>query len=93
MVEFINDKREMTTLEARKIYKGLYLGFLITKSDPNGLNFDNWTGKVLYTAETYIEHYDIPAENEKGEYIMPIYGMGVKDLPQGGVTVVRNKGK
>ena len=88
MIHYVNNELEMTTLEARKTYRGKYIGFLVTKSNPKGLNHDNWTGRVLYTAETYNEQYEIPVKTEDGRRISLLYGMGVKDLPQGGVSIV-----
>ena len=91
MVRFVNDEKEMTTWEARGVYKGLYIGFITTKPTERRSDFDNWVGKVLYTADTYNEQDDIPAETEDGKDISVLYGFGLKDLPMGGVTVVTKK--
>ena len=89
MVNFIDSKEEMTELEARKLYKGLYIGFLTTKRVYDKRGTDNWLGRVLYTADTYKERAEIPAWTEDGKFITTLYGMGVKDLPTGGMTIVR----
>ena len=88
MVKFVNDGREMTTWEARGTYKGLYIGFVTTKPADRSSDFDNHRGNVLYTADTYKEQDDIPAETEDGKWITILYGFGLKDLPMGGITVV-----
>ena len=91
MVKFVNDEKEMTTLEAREKYKGFYIGFLgTTPPDPKD-NFDKKLGKVLYTADSYNEQYKIPAKTEDGKWISVLYGFGLKDFPMGGVTIVKKK--
>jgi len=92
MVKFVNDEREITTWEARGIYREKYIGFLgSTPPDPFE-DFDKKLGKVLYTADTYDEQDEIPAETEDGKWISVLYGHGLKDLPMGGVIVVKKKG-
>ena len=88
MVTFVNSTEEMTTLEARKAYKGLYIGFVITKRVNDKRGIDNCSGHVLYTADMYVEQREIPARTEDGKFITILYGMGVKDLPMGVMTVV-----
>ena len=89
MVSFVNDKREMTTWEARGIYEGLYIGFVGLKPPSPYENSDERIGRVLYTADTYDEQYQIPAETEDGNWISILYGFGIKDLPMGGVVIVK----
>jgi hypothetical protein len=91
VVKFVNDKREMTTWEARGEYKGLYIGFITTKRAEKLCDQDNHRGRVLYTADTYNEQYEIPAKTEDGQYISRLYGFGLKDLPMGGVIVAATK--
>ena len=88
MVTFVNSTEEMTTWEAREVYKGVYIGFVITKEVHDKHGIDNWLGRVLYTADTYIERREMPAWTEDGQFITKMPGMGVKDLPMGGLTVV-----
>ena len=88
MVKFIDSKDEITELEARKLYKGLFIGFLTTKRVDDKRGTDNWLGRVLYTADTYVEKSEIPARTEDGEFITILPGFGA-DWPRGGMTVVR----
>ena len=89
MVKFINSKEEITTLEARKKYRGHYIGFVgLTPPDPKE-NYDKKLGKVLYIAETYNEQDEIPAKTEDGRRISVLYGWGLTDLPMGGITIVK----
>ena len=92
MVRFVNDENEMTTLEARKKYMGFYIGFVGATPDDPKEDFDKKPGKVLYTADTYNEQYKIPVETDDGKWISILYGYGLKDLPMGGVIIVKNKG-
>ena len=92
MVKFVNDEVEITTLEARKKYRGYYIGFLWSKPCNPKEHPDKALGKVLYTADTYNEQDDIPAKTEDGKRIGVLYGWGLKDLPMGGVTVVTKQG-
>ena len=92
MVKFVNDEKEMTTLEARKKYRGFYIGFVDSKPIDIKENPDKTLGKVLYTADAYDEQYQIPAKTEDGRRISVLYGHGLKDLPMGGVTIVKKKG-
>ena len=79
-------------MEARKKYKGYYIGFMSdTPADPKE-NFDEVIGKVLYTADTYNEQNDIPAETDDGRFIEVLYGFGLKDLPMGGLIIDNRKG-
>ena len=91
MVYYVNDEREMTTWEARGEYKGFYIGFITTKPAEKLCDDDNHIGRVLYTADTYNEQYEIPARTEDGRYIRVLYGFGLKDLPMGGVIVATKK--
>ena len=92
MVKFINDENEITTLEARKKYRGFYIGFVgSTPANPKE-NYDKKLGRVLYTADTYNEQDEIPAQTEDGKQISVLWGWGLKDLPMGGITIVTKKG-
>ena len=83
MVKLVNDENEITTLEARKKYRGFYIGFVDSKPIDPKENPDKVLGKVLYTADTYNEQDDIPAQTEDGKQISVLYGWGLKDLPMG----------
>jgi hypothetical protein len=89
MVRFVNDEMEITTLEARRKYRGFYIGFVDSKPIDPKENPDMMLGKVLYTADAYDEQDDIPAQTEDGKQISVLYGMGLKDLPMGGVIMER----
>ena len=91
MVSFVNDMREMTSREAREVFQGYYIGFLVTEPTERMGDFRNWKGRVLYTAEKYTEQYEIPPKTEDGKKIIRLYGWGLKDLPMGGVIVEKNK--
>jgi len=81
----------MTTWEARGAYREKYIGFITIKPAEKLCDDDNHVGRVLYTADTYEEQYEIPWKAEDGRDISVLYGHGLKDLPMGGVIVVNQK--
>jgi hypothetical protein len=82
MITKISNNEVLTSLEARRKYEKNYIGFITVEQKI--MDFDNEKVKVLYTADSNKESYNIPSMNESGELISLMAGMGA------GETVIGN---
>ena len=83
MISEIGKRVVLTDLEARKIYRDKYIGYITIEQ--NITDPENEKIIVLYTADNYEESFEIPSETDDGQHIARMAGLGIGGTEIGGI--------